>query len=80
MYFFNNILFFIDKIVIRQYILSAVVVLFMICLVLALVFGVIVYRVIIITILSQSDSTRRYSGLLIYLKKILLGHLISLRK
>lgn len=52
----------------------------MICLVLALVFGVIVYRVIIITILSQSDSTRRYSGLLIYLKKILLGHLISFEK
>lgn len=35
---------------------------FKICLVLALVFGVIVYRVIIMVILSQSDTTRRFSG------------------
>jgi len=46
----------------QRYAFSAVMVLFMICLVLALVFGVIVYRVVLMMVLSRSESTRKYSG------------------
>lgn len=50
------------KKLIKRYTFSATVCIFMVCLVLALVFGVIVYRVVLMMVLSRSESVRKYSG------------------
>ena len=49
---------------VKRYVFSAAVVLFMVCLVLALVFGVIVYRVVLMIVLYRSEKTRVYSGII----------------
>lgn len=48
--------------IIKRYVFSVTCVLFMICLVLALVFGVIIYRVVLMIVLSRSENIRKYSG------------------
>ena len=50
------------KKLLKRYIFSVSAVVFMVCLVLALVFGVIVYRVVLMVVLSKSENVRKYSG------------------
>ena len=70
-HFFTHVVFFAEKEeepfvpiskLIQRYCLSVTCVLFMICLVIALVFGVIAYRVVLMMVLARSESTRKYSA------------------